>query len=94
LMADIGWKSFGIGAEVVIRVVEAGVAFRAAPIRIGLPEMPTPTAVQLAGDYYPTCTDIANAGLTACGYDESSRFIEVRDAIELDSPNKEFLGPY
>jgi len=94
VMADIGWKSFGIGAEVVIRVVEAGVAFRAAPIRIGLPEMPTPTAVQLAGDYYPTCTDIANAGLTACGYDESSRFIEVRDAIELDSPNKEFLGPY
>ena len=94
VIADIGTKSFGVGAEMISRLVEAGVKLRAAPIRIGLPDMPTPTAVKLASAYYPTSTDIANAALIACGHGESSKFVEVRDAIDLDSPNQQFLGPY
>jgi pyruvate/2-oxoglutarate/acetoin dehydrogenase E1 component len=94
VVADIGTKSFGVGAEIVSRLVEGGLILRTAPVRIGLPDMPTPTAVTLASHFYPTATDIANAALTACGYGESSRFVEARNAIELDSPNQQFLGPY
>ena len=51
---DPAWRSFGVSAEIVARVVEsAGGALRAMPLRICQPDSHTPTSAALESAYYP-----------------------------------------
>ena len=59
IIADTGWKTFGIGAEISALIAEFGYKNLKAPIkRIGLPEAPTPTSVYLENVYYPGAEQI------------------------------------
>lgn len=59
IVADTGWTEFGISAEIASRVTESEFHhLKAAPVRIGLPECPTPTAEPLETAYYPNSRDI------------------------------------
>jgi pyruvate dehydrogenase E1 component beta subunit len=60
LVCDPGWTTGGIGAEVVATIAEAGLALRAAPRRIGLPDCPAPAARSLEAAYYPDAERLRN----------------------------------
>jgi acetoin:2,6-dichlorophenolindophenol oxidoreductase subunit beta len=61
LVADGGWKSFGISAEVCAVVAEAGVKLKKPPVRLALPDCPAPASVALEKVYYKHCADIVKA---------------------------------
>ncbi|MBI5620889.1 alpha-ketoacid dehydrogenase subunit beta [Candidatus Gottesmanbacteria bacterium] len=103
IVADTGWKSFGIGAEMVALVAEAGIRLDAPPIRIALPDSPTSTSPALAAHYYPTSVDILQSALTLCGRSASvsSRIVlQYSDTITQapgyapDQPDPTFTGPF
>jgi len=61
-VADGGWKSFGVAAEIAAIVFEEGFEFMKAPVvRIALPDVPAPASRTLEKAYYPTASDIVNA---------------------------------
>ncbi|WP_328623741.1 alpha-ketoacid dehydrogenase subunit beta [Streptomyces sp. NBC_00353] len=51
----------GFGAEVIARVAESGVALRAAPGRLGLPDLRVPAAPHLSAAVLPTADRITDA---------------------------------
>jgi acetoin:2,6-dichlorophenolindophenol oxidoreductase subunit beta len=62
LIADTGWKSYGVSAEVAAIVAEHCPQVLKSPVvRIGLPAAPTPTSVALENTYYPAVDDIVGA---------------------------------
>lgn len=95
IVSDTGQTSFGVGAEVVAAVTERAYGLMdAAPQRIGLPHVPTPTTAALADLYYPLARDIAAAALRSLG---SNRELPP-DAPDRrkwkDVPDSSFTGPY
>ncbi|MBI3955826.1 alpha-ketoacid dehydrogenase subunit beta [Candidatus Gottesmanbacteria bacterium] len=99
IVADTGWKSFGIGAEIVAMVAEAGVRLDKPPVRIALPDMPTPTSPFLARDYYPTSVDIVRDGLVMCGRgkQEAEKIVNAYTLTiqgNADQPDPTFTGPF
>jgi pyruvate dehydrogenase E1 component beta subunit len=62
VIADTGWKSLGIGAEVAARVVEKAFGELKAPIeRVNPPGVPTPSSPVLEEAYYQDVEDIVTA---------------------------------
>ncbi len=61
VVCDTGWRTGGIGAEIVAAVVEAGVRLNSAPQRVALPDCPAPASRTLESVYYPRAKDIAEA---------------------------------
>ncbi|HNT98609.1 MAG TPA: transketolase C-terminal domain-containing protein, partial [Elusimicrobiales bacterium] len=63
LIADGGWKSFGVSAEVAALVAESGAALKAPLKRLALPDCPAPASVSLEKAYYLHAEHIAAAAL-------------------------------
>jgi len=62
VIADGGWRTCGIGAEISALVSENGFRFLKAPIkRVTLPDSPAPSSPVLEQAYYKTCHDIIHA---------------------------------
>ncbi len=61
LVADVGWKSFGISAEVCAVIAEAGIKLKHPPVRLTLPDCPAPASVSLEKSYYRHSADIVRA---------------------------------
>lgn len=62
IVAEPGWRDFAVGAELIARVAEEAIdAFKAAPMRITLPECPTPAGPSLEEAFYPGSVDIVAA---------------------------------
>ncbi|MHB9099483.1 MAG: alpha-ketoacid dehydrogenase subunit beta [Syntrophales bacterium] len=60
VVADVGWRSFGISAEIAALVVEnAFDALKAPVLRVALPDCPAPASRNLEEAYYPIAEDIA-----------------------------------
>jgi pyruvate/2-oxoglutarate/acetoin dehydrogenase E1 component len=57
---DGGWRTCGLAGEICARVAEAlpPSAWRAAPLRVTLPDAPAPTSAVLESNYYPDITSI------------------------------------
>jgi acetoin:2,6-dichlorophenolindophenol oxidoreductase subunit beta len=95
VVSDTGHESYGVGAEVLALVSEhAFASLGAAPRRIGLPHIPTPTSPALADLYYPLARDIAAAALKTLG---SNRGLPADDSDPRrwkDVPDPSFTGPY
>jgi len=91
IVADTGHISYGIGAEIVARVVEHHIPLKTPPVRVGLPDFPTPTSHALAAHYYPLAHDIANAVRRTCGQPEKPR---PEYTQPLDVPDNSFTGPF
>lgn len=101
LTVDTGFATYGIGAEIVSRVMESCcLQMRAAPRRIGLPEHPTPSSRSLAAAYYPRTPDIATAVAEMVGLVPErvaalrSRLTAERESVPLDVPHHSFQGPF
>lgn len=62
IIADTGWKTGGISAEIAAAIYEKGFKYLRAPIeRIALPDLPTPAAYTLENAFYKTGKDIVEA---------------------------------
>jgi hypothetical protein len=70
-------------------------ALQAAPIRVTLPDSPTPTTRALSNYYYPIPAHIVAAARRALGlpHDDPWAGIEPADKT-LDVPDKSFTGPF
>lgn len=101
IACDTGWRAFGPSAEVVSTLVEnAFDAFRRPPVRIGLPDHPTPSSVAFAASYYPGSVDIIRAAGRLCDLDAQAvddacaQVIEERQRVPIDTPDPAFRGPF
>lgn len=53
-VVDGGWRNCGLAGEIIARVVEVGMSWLAAPIRLTLPDAPAASSGALERDYYTT----------------------------------------
>jgi acetoin:2,6-dichlorophenolindophenol oxidoreductase subunit beta len=59
VVADGGWRSFGVAAEIATVVFEEAFAYMKAPVaRVTLPDVPAPASRSLEKAYYPTVETI------------------------------------
>ena len=94
IVADTGGKNFGIGAEMVARVVEGALSYlKAPPQRIGLPDCPGPSTPALARHYFPRVKDIVAAARHLLALEEEHVVAEP-DGVPLDVPDLTFAGPF
>lgn len=79
VVADVGWQSFGVSAEVAALVSETAFdALKAPIVRVALPDCPAPASIALEDAYYPTSDDIVQA----------IRSFEVRERIRYGKYSK------
>jgi pyruvate/2-oxoglutarate/acetoin dehydrogenase E1 component len=93
VVADTGWRSFGVTAELAARIGEECFGRLKAPIqRVALPDVPTPASSALERAYYPGPAEVAiavRATLESRGPESGS----VRAKPAGDVP-REFTGPF
>jgi len=62
VIADGGWRTCGVAAEVAALVSETAFEYLKAPIRrVTIPDCPAPASSALEKQYYPTCETIAQS---------------------------------
>ena len=67
VVADVGWKTFGVAAEISAMVNEEAFGKLKAPVcRISLPDFPAPASSPLEKAYYPTVENISSAIKKIC----------------------------
>jgi acetoin:2,6-dichlorophenolindophenol oxidoreductase subunit beta len=100
IVADQGALTGGFAGEIVARVTEQAFgALKAAPVRVTLPDIPTPTTRALSNYYYPTPRHIVAAARRTlvlpydAARDDPWAGIEPADKT-LDVPDKSFSGPF
>ena len=94
IVADTGCRSVGFAAEVVARVTERCLGdLKAPPIRLTLPDVPTPTTRALSNYYYPLVHDIAAAARRLLGRPAKPAPETTPEAF-LDVPDPSFTGPF
>lgn len=67
VVADSGWRSGGVAAEILATIAEeAWDALKAPPARVALPDLPAPTSRTLEAAYYPRAQHIADTVKRVC----------------------------
>jgi len=96
MVLDSAWESFGIAAEIIAKVAEkAHHLLKCAPVRIALPDAPTPTSWALANHYYPQVKDIINRVKKMLKLNQNNQKQSgVVSDIPLDVPDATFKGPF
>ncbi len=64
MVCDIGWKDYGMAAEIITAVSESGVSLISPPRRIALPNCPAPASRSLEQAYYPDSEMISDAAVS------------------------------
>jgi pyruvate dehydrogenase E1 component beta subunit len=98
---DTGFFRYGIGSELIASVVaEEFTALKAAPVRLGLPEHPTPSSRGFLPGIYPDAQGVVRTvgtilGLEAGKVDHALKVLEAeRGNLPLDVPDPFFKGPF
>jgi 2-oxoisovalerate dehydrogenase E1 component beta subunit len=100
VVVDQGTLTGGFAGEIVARVTEQAFgALKAAPVRVALPDIPTPTTRALSNYYYPTPRHIVAAVHRTLGMSSDDARDDPWAGIEpgdktLDVPDKSFTGPF
>jgi pyruvate/2-oxoglutarate/acetoin dehydrogenase E1 component len=101
ITVDTGWVTLGMGAEIVSRVTtERFTCLKAAPIRIGLPDHPTPSSRGFYAGYYPSSVEIIRSigetlKLEASQVEQAVAHIQrERGDVPVDVPDPSFKGPF
>jgi len=94
VVCDTAWKSYGVSAEISAVVVEHAFSdLKAAPVRVALPDVPSPTSPALTTGYYPGGYEIAVAAAKLVGADHT-RIQKIRSDSPHDVPDSSFTGPF
>lgn len=98
---DTGFVQYGIGAEIVADVTsQAFSALKNAPVRLGLPDHPTPSSRGMIVGFYPDSQRVVREAGKMLGLDsakvESALKVldEQRKNLPLDVPDPFFKGPF
>jgi pyruvate dehydrogenase E1 component beta subunit len=92
VVADTGWTSGGVSAEIAARVAQnAFHALRAPVQRVALPDVPTPCSSALEKIYYPSSLEIAAAARRVLGLSAPS---EQRRGDGTLRGGETFQGPF
>ena len=92
---DQAWASAGMSAEILAVVAEdPGISLRCPPVRITLPDCPTPTSPALAAEYYPRSGHLVASVLRMFGRPVDPAEMALRPHVEYDKPNPAFTGPF
>jgi pyruvate dehydrogenase E1 component beta subunit len=101
MTVDTGYRKFGIGAEIVSEVVaNCFDKLKAAPVRIGLPDHPTPSSRGLVPGIYPDAARIvreagAELGIPSAKIESAVAELEAkRKGLPVDVPDPFFKGPF
>ena len=101
IIFETGNKIYGVGAEIIASILEKNQnILDLPPLRIGLPDSPTPSSRGLAKNFYPNSKDIMKIITNKLDLN-----LEVKDKIinltnklipshEIDIPNPNFKGPF
>lgn len=90
---DIGWKSCGIGSEILAHMVESKFGtMKSAPIRLALADAPIPSTRALANAIYPGVRDIIEAVCSSIGIAVDKSVDEISGV--KDTPDRSFTGPF
>ncbi len=93
LIVDQGHIFAGISAEIAATVNESLFQSLAKPpIRLGLPDYPTPTSPALSDQYYPQAYQIGNRVLRMVG--KPATLTSANEKRRLDQPDSTFQGPF
>ncbi len=85
----------GFSSEIITRVCEKSFgSLKNSPIRISLPDSPTPTTRGLANYFYPTVKHIENAVKSLLGIKTEDPFKDIKPTDKLDIPDQSFKGPF
>jgi pyruvate dehydrogenase E1 component beta subunit len=77
IIADVGWKSFGISAEISAIIYEEAFKYLKSPVlRIALPDSPAPASNALEDQYYPGVHSIIHSILQMFGKEDEGRLRE------------------
>jgi len=67
VVADVGWKTYGITAEIAATIAEEAFEALKAPVcRVSLPDVPAPASAPLEKAYYPSQDDIIRSIRHVC----------------------------
>lgn len=101
LTVDTGYKTLGIGAEIIAQVSERCFgALKAAPKRIGLPDHPTPSSRGYLPGLYPDAKKIIECVCEMLALPEQKKAdalkrLEASSAnLPIDVPDPAFQGPF
>lgn len=101
MTVDTGFRKFGVGAEIVSEVVaNCFDRLKAAPVRLGLPDHPTPSSRGLVPGFYPDAARIlreagAELGIGPDRIEAAVRELKVeRKGLPIDVPDPFFKGPF
>ena len=94
--ADTGHAECGVAAEILAIAGESAFkSLRAAPRRVALPSIPSPTTPALADLYFPGAQQIAQEALTTLGRDDVVPEEPLPEGRRWrDTPDPSFTGPY
>lgn len=98
---DTGFVRYGVGAELVASVTgEAFGALKTAPVRLGLPEHPTPSSRGLIPGFYPDAQRVVREVGKMLNLDSNKvqsalkTLDEQRKKLPIDVPDPYFKGPF
>ena len=95
VVCDHSTYTAGYAAEIVSRVSEKAFdSLVEAPIRITLPDCPTPTTRALSNYYYPTVQSIIEASRRVLGLPYDDPYTGIAPEDKLDVPDSTFSGPF
>ena len=95
VVADTGTQAFGVSAEICASVAEHEFSsLKAPPVRIALPDYPTPTSHALSQYYYPGHAEIVNACASTLGKAPIVPTGPQLPSTKLDVPHSLFKGPF
>ena len=78
VVADVGWKTYGLTAEIAAMVVEERYDALKSPVgRVSLPDVPAPASSPLEKAYYPTENDIIEAVKKVCNYKKTLTLLPI-----------------
>lgn len=101
MTVDTGFRKFGIGAEIVSEVVaNCFDKLKTAPVRIGMPDHPTPSSRGLIPGIYPDAARIVREAGSELGLAQDkienavAELIAQRKGLPVDVPDPFFKGPF
>jgi len=96
VVADQAWKTGSVAGEIIALTAEDAYGYlKAKPIRISLPDIPSPSSPGLTKHYHPRAIDIVNSVLKMLGKStKTEEELGIVQKTPLDIPNKEFKGPF
>ena len=100
LVIDSGYYTGGLAGDIIARITESSFEkLKAAPQRITLPDLPTPSTPSLTKHYYPNHLHIIQkmCEMTGLPKQETKRILESEERKmpeKMDVPDPNFTGPF